>query len=919
MKRRALLPWVATVAGLLNPALIAPAAEQPKKVPPAELDKLVKEPPDLSPWAYVWRADRKVQEKPEAYFIPRRLDRIDRIYRPLGDLLSEREKKYIRWQAMLPAPKGRLHSAVLWLGTLRGNAAISRIELRWPADGGAVPPREAVETRIYPSQAGWFGLVRDEPLAEPEVSPDGRTWVYRHLTEKDPRTGKPRTVGEKPTDMVAVFLDESKAKAGVKHTCPSIHAIHGGAWKRMDLEIEWGLRPGTEKADFDGRLETYIGHLGRVVPLADDEGTTAAGPQAWRSRAAEGPRRGIAAPVLYFPQGLRGGRYSPFHTRVTVWTKTGGFTFLPECLEKGPIYVPEYGFFATKAGSGKTGRQFAAELAAKDLKTIPQMTREHGEAASWEEVMRQIKLPGCKPGTVIPPIQPFEEPPETAMRAHLSDERWTDAWRRGSWQLGQARGGWQGLSFEAAPMIHAMDLVGHSEMSARKLDYWLKAPGVKPDGDYADGEGALDYGAGMKHGIGFGHDGTHSATNRILFTMAERYFLTNDKEWFQKNRARMQAAADWMIRQRNLYMKEAPNRQDLGVAGLEPPLVLGDTYLGRSLWLWYFLHDVYSIQALYRFAEALGDFDSGAARKYREAAAGHREALQRAVEREIARSPVRPVRDGTYRTYIPTSPYRRGTKIGESFGVYSETDIGLGALPLADVYGVLDPWDARLGGHLDLIEEGLMNQSLVEARKGAGLSSADNWFWNGIAGLAKASAVAQIHLRRDDVPCFLRFWVNNYAAFVQPHGGLTEGSSLKGYASAPTDKPSGDLGTTAWFMENFRNLLVMEEGPSLWLARAIPRAWLEQGKKVSVNNAPTHFGTVAYEIVSDVDNGKITATVEMPARKTPASVILRFRHPTAAPIRSVEVNGKSWKEFNKDKETIELKGLTGAVAVTARY
>jgi hypothetical protein len=128
-------------------------------------------------------------------------------------------------------------------------------------------------------------------------------------------------------------------------------------------------------------------------------------------------------------------------------------------------------------------------------------------------------------------------------------------------------------------------------------------------------------------------------------------------------------------------------------------------------------------------------------------------------------------------------------------------------------------------------------------------------------------------------------------------------------------------------MENFRNLLVMEDGSSLWLARATPRVWLEQGKKIAVKNAPTHFGTLAYEIVSDVDNGKINATVEMPSRKAPKEVVLRFRHPKSAPIKSITVNGpsagsgqgKPWTEFNKEKETITLKGLSGAVAVTAQY
>ena len=76
--------------------------------------------------------------------------------------------------------------------------------------------------------------------------------------------------------------------------------------------------------------------------------------------------------------------------------------------------------------------------------------------------------------------------------------------------------------------------------------------------------------------------------------------------------------------------------------------------------------------------------------------------------------------------------------------------------------------------------------------------------------------------------------------------------------------PPDKIFEEAAFLERFRNLLVMEDGQSLWLARATPRAWLEQGKKIAVKNAPTHFGPVAYEIVSDVDNGKIAATVNCP-------------------------------------------------------
>jgi hypothetical protein len=68
-----------------------------------------------------------------------------------------------------------------------------------------------------------------------------------------------------------------------------------------------------------------------------------------------------------------------------------------------------------------------------------------------------------------------------------------------------------------------------------------------------------------------------------------------------------------------------------------------------------------------------------------------------------------------------------------------------------------------------------------------------------------------------------------------------------------------------------------------------------------------------------VDNGTINATIELPSRKAPKDVVLRFRHPTSAPIKAVTVDGKPWTEFDAAKETITLKGLSGTVAVQAKY
>jgi hypothetical protein len=189
------------------------------------------------------------------------------------------------------------------------------------------------------------------------------------------------------------------------------------------------------------------------------------------------------------------------------------------------------------------------------------------------------------------------------------------------------------------------------------------------------------------------------------------------------------------------------------------------------------------------------------------------------------------------------------------------------------------------------------------------------WFWNPFVILPKASHNANIYLLQDDIPNFLRFWMNAYASIVGADGRLWEHWHLGNYDPCGTP----DNGTAGWFMENFRNLLVMEEGTSLWAARGTPRAWLEQGKKIAVRNAPTYFGPFAYEIVSDVDNGRITVMVEMPSRRPPNAVLLRLRHPAKLSIKSATVGGQPWTDFDPAKEVIRLHDVRGAVTVVAAY
>jgi hypothetical protein len=886
-----LIPWN------LGLAADSPSESAAKPMPVAELDKLADQPVDIAPWAYAWRANRAVQEKPEAYFIPRRLDRIDKVYRTAAKEMPPQELKssnYANQPDMLkpfpPQPTGRLLTGLLWTGGLHDY----KVELRWPAGLQEIPPPDAVDVRVYPTAWGWFGWTVDTLLRNPHISADGRTWTYK----SDPAAKMDFSYNNQvdaATEMVAVFC-EQKTPSSTVPAVPSI-SVTGpnlGTWKRMDVEIEWGFQPATENSDLDGRLEPHVAMIGSVVPLADD--TT---------------RHGVVVPLLYAP-GSRPG----LDSRITVWTKTGGFTFRISDLENGSILIPERGVFITKAGSGQTGRQYAKELAAKHLKTVRQMTRKHREAASWKELMQEVRLWTCPAGTVA---KPFPKVPDPVMQVELPDPDWSAAWRTVTFQL-KGPHMWGGLAFEVGRVAHEMNMIGLNAEADKVYKHFLQSPGVKSDGDYSDGRGALEWATAMRHDMGYSHDGTHASTGRLLFAMAERYFLTGDKAWFQRNRARMQAAADWIIRQRRDYMKHVPNRADLHVAGLMPPQMLGDYALPACDWHWYYVDNALSLQAIQRFADALAEVDPAAGQKYRDEAEAFRKDIGRVVDREAALAPVRRGRDGAFHTFIPRMAYCKGLT-GPELGApqFPDCDIFNGALPLAEPFAVLNANDPRMVATLNAMEEMGTSPDAVrkdeEARKKKGLPAADAWFWHPFVMLPKGSHNANIYLLQDDVPNFLRFWMNSYAAMVAADGRLWEAWHLGNYdpCSAP------DNGTAGWFIENFRDMLVMEEGRSLWIARATPRVWLEQGKRIAVRNAPTYFGPLAYEIVSDVDHGRIAATVEMPSRTPPQIVLVRFRHPQGKPITSVTVNGQTWSDFVPAKEVVRLHDVRGSVKVEAAY
>ena len=588
--------------------------------------------------------------------------------------------------------------------------------------------------------------------------------------------------------------------------------------------------------------------------------------------------------------------------------------------------------------TARTAKEFLKELAAKNLSTVRQRVRTHPEQ-TWEGAVGAMH-----PGKALPP---HPKPPfEPAMQVEVPCQRLTAQWKLGAWHIlrrsvKNEKGTWRFNDFpfgilasETYMILRALDLQGMHKEAADGLDQWLGLPMEpkivpgqgghhgwalpdRPLGHFSDGKGCLTHAEGLP-GAGGHMDGVHAmGPGAIMFALIEHFRLTGDFDWLKANAPRLKANAQWILRQRRLLVGNIPGGERLWSKGLQPAHVV--TPDSACMHMQFYETEAYYWLAVKRMAEllALVDPDDGA--KMAAEAEAYRQDLLAAIDRSIALAPVVPVRDGTYRSFIPFSPYVRGFAAGAWGWRRCQGHVGAiywdtvqSADPLISPSGLLSPEDRRVQGHLDVLEDRLLLENTKVHARTSGFDPEKHWFshasWQYQCGLERH---ANIHLQADDIPNCIRSVLNQYAVDIMP-GEYT-------FREHTTGGPPDKIYEESCFLERFRHMLVMEEGESLWLARAAPRAWLEQGKRIAVKNASTHFGTMDYEIVSDVDHGKIMATVKMPSRKVPEAVLLRLRHPSAAAIKGVTVNGKLWNHFDRDRAVVELKGISGTVTLEVSY
>jgi hypothetical protein len=368
----------------------------------------------------------------------------------------------------------------------------------------------------------------------------------------------------------------------------------------------------------------------------------------------------------------------------------------------------------------------------------------------------------------------------------------------------------------------------------------------------------------------------------FLYSIAQNYLLSGDRDAFDLLLPPSLRTLDWCLAELG-HAQSSTNTPGLIHAPLND--------LTHEPQAWAF-PNAYFVAGLAFFGRALEAHGHPRAAQCRDAARQLRRHVEREFARASVRSPAVQLADGTWNNFVPSA----ATLPRRLFDHWYPTDVDTGPLHLARLEAI-NP-------------RGWLATAMLHDHE-------DNLFlkqW-GAANEPVYNPQGTAYLLRDEPEAAIRtFYSTMASAFSHHQLEPVEHRWAWGQYFGP---PSTD---GAWF-HLYRHLLIRETGDrSLLLCQATPRQWLQNGNRIRIERAPTHFGTLNFRLQSQTARGLIQAELDLPARNPPDSLFLRFRHPERHPMRAVTVNGRDWTDFDPDQEWIRIAiPRARRYSVVARY
>ncbi len=443
------------------------------------------------------------------------------------------------------------------------------------------------------------------------------------------------------------------------------------------------------------------------------------------------------------------------------------------------------------------------------------------------------------------------------------------------------------FSNESCMMISDLDRRGYHKRAERALETWLHYQGtVGLPGDFSTTEGQF-YGA-----RGYEDGGYNQHHGFVLWCLGEHYWYTRDAAWLRRVAPKIVAGCAWILGERKQHVDKIRfSRLRKIERGLLPPGYLEDIRDWRS-WL---STNIYSWWGMQNAAAALADAGLPEGLLLLREAETYKGDILRAFMGAMFRSPVVRLRDGSWIPHIPPEVHRRG----RTFGWITETLEG----PIHMIRtGLIEPQDRIAGWIIKDYEDNLY----ISEQYGYNITGEEferYWFSRGgISMQANLLCNPIPYLLRDEPKHFLRAYFNAFATSYFPDTRMMTEHALPNIGDHRGDhyKSSDEANSTYWL----RMMFVQERGDELWLGAAIPRYWLADGKTCGIEDAQTYFGPMSVRYESRLSQGRIEATLGPPRRNPPKKIYIRFRHPEGKKIVRCEIDGKSYINFDPEKEWV---------------
>jgi len=446
------------------------------------------------------------------------------------------------------------------------------------------------------------------------------------------------------------------------------------------------------------------------------------------------------------------------------------------------------------------------------------------------------------------------------------------------------------LESEAHAPIYGMDLMGQREYARRSLDFFVQRYST---------QGFLTTGY------------TLMGTGWHLWTLARHQSLWQDKAWFDMVGPKAAQVAQWIERQREKTCRDGMPIDEVPECGLMPPGVGADW----NRFAYRFAIQAHYYAGLKEIAEVLNEKRHPLGGRLLGRAGAFRADILRAYRWNQARTPVWPLFDGVCIPAYSGMLYGFGTTgemiPGEDGNRSWAYDVELGAHHLIPL-GVIAPGDPETAHIMDHMED----VWFLHGGMGDYPSDKNEADFFDMGGFSKVQPYytrnGEICALRDDVRPFIRSYFNALAAQVS-----IENLSL--WEHFHNIGAWNKTHETGWFLVQTRTMFVMERNNELWLAPFVTNRWLEDGRTISIENAPTRFGAVSYRIASSATSGYIEASTAVPTRATPAAIVLRLRHPHDLPMKSVLLNGVPHADFDPAKATVRVDSPSGSIVIRALY